>query len=225
MAIDGIGDVSRFFAPTVSSDAKSGNELGQDDFLKLLVTQMRHQDPLNPMDGTQFTAQLAQFSSLEQLVNLNTKLEQLNASQAEVSRGRALDYIGKEIVAGGNLLTLEDEGQATAGFGIDEDAECSVRVSDADGNLVNVMALGSLKAGSHTFTWDGKTMDGTDAAPGAYRFEVEGVNADGETVRGDAQVSGLVSRVNMEGAEPLLYVGQIAVTLSEVLDIRASSHS
>jgi flagellar basal-body rod modification protein FlgD len=186
---------------------------------------MRHQDPLNPMDGTQFTAQLAQYSSLEQLVNLNTKLEQLNASQAEVSRGQALDYIGKEIVAGGNLLTLEDEGQATGGFGIDEDAECIARVSDVDGNLISLISLGNRKAGSHTFTWDGKTMDGADAAPGVYRFEVEGINADGETVKGDAQVSGLVSRVNMEGAEPLLYVGQIPVALSEVVDIRSSTNS
>ena len=147
--LNGFGNAGDLLADSQSPYAGGAHQLGQDDFLKLLVTQMRHQDPLNPMDSTGFTAQLAQYSSLEQLVSVNTKLEALNASQDQAGRNQALDFIGKRIVADGNQLSLDADGVATGGFSIDQDAECAVRVLDSGGRAVSEMHLGSRSAGGH----------------------------------------------------------------------------
>ena len=110
--ISGINGIPGFVEDNPHTE-KTEQDLGQDDFLKMFLAQLNHQDPLNPMDSTQFSAQLAQFSSLEQLFNINETLETINGLQAENGRYQSLDLIGKEVVAEGNMLYLEQEGTAS----------------------------------------------------------------------------------------------------------------
>src|SRR5512145_3299493 len=94
-------------ATTASSTTSTKNILGKDEFLKMLIAQLKHQDPLNPMDGTAFTAQLAQFSSLEQLQNINTQLTSFTKQQQSLGNTQAVNLIGREVLAKGNAIQAE----------------------------------------------------------------------------------------------------------------------
>jgi flagellar basal-body rod modification protein FlgD len=193
--------------------------MGKDAFLKIFLAQMQNQDPLNPMEGTEFTAQLAQFSSLEQLYNVNENLESLKDVENDANRSDALNYIGKNIVAQGDQLSLGDAGSATGAFQIQESADCTVQVVDSAGNIVRSIPLGTLDAGQHSFEWDGLGSSGLQQPNGVYSFAVSAVGASGASVLADTMASGTVTRVNLEGASPILYLGDIPVNLAQILDI------
>jgi flagellar basal-body rod modification protein FlgD len=193
--------------------------MGKDAFLKIFLAQMQHQDPLNPMEGTEFTAQLAQFSSLEQLYNVNENLESLKGAEDDANRSDALNYIGKEIMAKGDQLSLGDAGSATGAFQIQESADCTVQVVDSAGNLVRSIPLGTLDAGQHTFDWDGLNSSGLQQPSGVYSFTVSAVGETGDAVLADTMASGKVTRVSVEGESPVLYLGDMPVDFDQVLDI------
>jgi len=199
------------------------SKLGRDDFLKIFITQLQYQDPLNPMEGTEFTAQLAQFSSLEQLFNLNEELKQIRDIQAGENRFQALSLIGKEIVADGDKLALKEEGGATGAFELRGSADCTVVIEDGSGNLVRKIPLGHLEKGRHTFQWDGRDETGARMGPGSYRFSILALDETGQAVSVDTYISGLVSRVSMDGNSPILYVGDIPVELSQVTEVKVAS--
>jgi len=212
--------------PTVQEESlytdESADELGRDEFLKLFLVQLNYQDPLNPMDSTQFSAQLAQFSSLEQLFNINENLEAINGLQADSGRYQSLDLIGKEIEAEGNLLYLEQNGTASGSYYLDSAADCVAQIYDADGYWIREIPLGSLKQGQHTFDWDGLDQDGDSVDQGVYSFDITGITETGSVVTAETMIKGQVDRVNLEGSEPMLYIGEIPLGLSQVLDISVS---
>ena len=212
--------------PTVQEESlytdESADELGRDEFLKLFLVQLNYQDPLNPMDSTQFSAQLAQFSSLEQLFNINETLEAINGLQADNISYQSLDLIGKEIEAEGNLLYLEQNGTASGSYYLDSAADCVAQIYDADGYLIREIQLGALKQGQHTFDWDGLDQDGDSVDQGVYSFDITGITETGSVVTAETMIKGQVDRVNLEGSEPMLYIGEIPLGLSQVLDISVS---
>jgi flagellar basal-body rod modification protein FlgD len=207
-------DTSQTAASTEGTDT-----LGKDTFMKLLLAQLQNQDPLNPMDATQFSAQLAQFSSLEQLYNMNESMGTLIDAQDSSNRYQALDLIGKEIEAAGDVLSLGDAGTAAGSFAIGSDANCAAVITDANGNVIKTMDLGSLEAGDHTFKWDGTEQDGDKADQGLYGFEIIAEGAAGQAVTAETRIRGIVNRVNMDGDEPMLYVGSFSLPFSEITDI------
>jgi flagellar basal-body rod modification protein FlgD len=204
---------------------KSSDNMGKNDFLKIFLAQMRNQDPLSPMEGTEFTAQLAQFSSLEQLFNVNDNLESLKGAQGDTSKYDALNFIGKDIVAGGDQLSLSEPGIAKGGFQIQAPATCTVSVMDGSGNLVRTIPLGLLDAGQHAFEWDGMNSSGLQSPAGIYGFTVNALDETGSPVLADTMTSGKVTRVNLEGDTPILYVGDIPVNFNQVLDISLPEES
>ena len=198
---------------------KEEDKLGRDAFMKLFLAQMHHQDPLNPMDTTQFSAQLAQFSSLEQLFNINDNLETLQNVQSNGNRFQALDLIGKEIKIDGNLLSLEQNTTASGGFTIDSAAECMVFVYDENGEYIREIPMGMLKAGYHSFEWDGRDESGEMMDSDIYGFRVEAVTESGLPPDVETNIKGLVDRVDLTGDDPLIYLGEIPINLSQVTDI------
>ncbi len=198
----------------------SAKEVDRDAFIKMFLAQMKHQDPLNPMDGSEFAAQLAQFSSLEQLYNVNESLDGLKSLQEDRSRYEVMSLIGKEITAEGGHLSLDGNG-ARGGFELKQNAECSVVIKNEAGIPVQRLSPGYLEPGRHEFEWDGESGSGTSMPDGLYHFEVSAVNPYGETVSAAPRMMGRVDRISLEGDAATLYVGSIPLKLSSVVDIRS----
>jgi flagellar basal-body rod modification protein FlgD len=199
--------------------------MGKDDFLKLLVTQLSNQDPLNPMDGQQFAAQLAQFSSVEQLLNLNESM----AAQAEMTgllsqnmnNGVATGLIGKQIVASGDQIGLSDSGAVPLGFEFGDAANgVTVTIKDASGNVVRAIELGSSAAGSHEISWDGTGESGSRLPEGVYSFDVQGKDADGNGITAAPIMKGTIDRVSFGADGILLWMGNAAVSLAAVQSVQ-----
>ena len=210
--------------PTVEESTnytdKVNGTMGQEQFLTLLLAQLKYQDPLNPMEGTEFSAQLAQFSSLEQLVNMNDKLESLEAVQQGSNRLQALNLIGTEVEASGNILSLKDGEMAKGIFSVEEGANCVVNIFDQDGKLIRQLDLGGVNPGEHEFLWDGKDSGSEQMIAGAYPFEIVAVNAEGQTLSVETRIQGKVDSINLENADPILYIGATALTLDQIKDIK-----
>lgn len=183
----------------------SRSTLGQDDFLTLLVAQMQNQDPLNPADATEFTAQLAQYSQLEQLFNLNESMDQLSVAQNNSQRISALSLIGKEVLVEGSSFSLADA-SVELGYRVDGlvgDAE--LQIHNAEGKSVAAIALSDLTEGNHTLTWNGKDDQGNPLEPGTYSAIIKASTAgDGDDASVVPLVRTEVTGVNLEGAAPML---------------------
>jgi flagellar basal-body rod modification protein FlgD len=145
----------------------------EDRFLKLLVTQMRNQDPLNPMDNAQVTAQMAQLSTVSGINKLNDAVTALSSMYQSSQTLQASGMIGRHVLAEGNTLALNG-GMAVGGFELTDPADkVVVSVKDAAGNVLEKIDIGSQKAGVNTFGWNGSTGDGNTVADGKYSFTVE----------------------------------------------------
>jgi flagellar basal-body rod modification protein FlgD len=211
--------------PTESSQTNSEKDLGKDTFLKLLVAQMENQDPLNPMEGTEFTAQLAQYSSLEQLYNVNDNLLSIQGGQTALFENDMLDFMGKEIFISGDELNLEQGASASGGFSIDASADCTVTIFDSEGQVVKSISMGNLESGKHTFEWDGLDLNEDAMERGLYRFEISAVGDNGAAISVETYVFGKVDRVSLGGGIPMLYVNGSPVAISEIVDIRLPSEN
>ncbi|MDP3695802.1 MAG: flagellar hook capping FlgD N-terminal domain-containing protein, partial [Desulfocapsaceae bacterium] len=148
---------------------------GKEDFLNLLVAQLKNQDPLEPEDPTAFTAQLAQFSSLEQLTNLNKTMEGLTTAQANSARLSSLGLIGKDVTYNGSTVTLEGK-PVDIGYQLDGTASSvTLSIQDANGKTVRTFQAADteLKAGNHFISWDGTDQDGKLLANGKYTIVLQ----------------------------------------------------
>ncbi len=198
-------------ADTVSDKQNDADdEIGKDAFLTMMVAQLKHQDPLSPMEGSDFTAQLAQFSSLEQQMNTNTNLSSiLGALQASSDETNLFNYIGRNITSDGNPVTVED-GEVLSGgtFNLGETATIDVIVYNSDGNPVRVISSGAetLEEGSYNIGWDGRDENGNPALNGEYTYDVIAKNLDGEYIAVSTKNSGLVSGLTSSGGKTYLVV-------------------
>jgi len=158
-----------------TSATKTADIMGKEDFLTLLVAQLQNQDPLNPDDPTEFTAQLAQFSSLEQLYNLNESMAGLTTAQANSEKLAALSLIGKEVSYNGSKFTY-DGTPISVGYQLDGTAtSVTLSLQDADGKTVKTLQAADteLTAGNHFITWDGTDLDGNPVAAGTYKIVLQ----------------------------------------------------
>ncbi|MHB1590569.1 MAG: flagellar hook assembly protein FlgD [Sulfuricella sp.] len=144
----------------------------QDRFLKLLVTQMQNQDPLNPLDNAQVTSQMAQLSTVSGIEKLNTTLQAMSSSFLSSQSLQAAGMIGRSVLAPGSSLLLQN-GAAAGGFQLTQPVDHAiVTIKGAAGNTLHSVDLGAQQAGNVMFQWNGITDSGANAANGAYTFEV-----------------------------------------------------
>ena len=193
-------------ASSTTSSSTSG--LGMDAFLQLLVTQLQYQDPLDPMDDKEFVAELAQFSSLEQLTEINSGIEGLSTLTQEQQMIGAVNFIGKTIEANGTAVNVEDGAATSVTFTLPEDAAtCLVNVLDSSGNIVRTVDLGATTAGQVEFEWDGKDYDGNAVDDGQYQVAVTATNADGEVMTVTSTMTGTVEGIQQVSGSYYLDIG------------------
>jgi flagellar basal-body rod modification protein FlgD len=159
-------------AASQTTGTASSVKATKDDFLKLLVTQMRYQDPMNPMDNAQMTSQIAQLNTVEGINQLNATVTNLQASLMASQSMQSASLIGKTILADGNAINLQS-GSASLSMRLEGPAESvTVDVINSSGRIIKTANLGANAAGIQTFTWDGSTNEGGVAPNGQYTFQV-----------------------------------------------------
>lgn len=201
---------------TSSLTAQTGADL-QNTFMKLLVTQLQNQDPLNPMDNSQMTAQLAQINTVSGIQNLNTTMTNL-ASQSAASQGAAL--IGRTVQAPSSSLTLAS---GTASFGVSAPSgadDAVVTITNSAGVAVRTVDLGSLSSGSTNFTWNGKDDKGNTLADGQYKMAVSATKS-GKTTTASTLASTTVTGVSISnGTTQLQLASGGTAALSSITTIQ-----
>lgn len=211
-----------------SSGALTGGvTMGKEDFLKLLTTQLQYQDPLSPQDPKDFVAQLSQFSSLEQLINLNTTMGNLGTSMTNLQSAQqmtqGLSLLGKTIKAQGNIFTVESGKAGDMSYVLGSAAtSVKVYIKDSSGSIVRTIDLGSQKAGENQLTWDGKDNNGNAVADGTYSFTVNALDAKGNSVTTAATVTGTVTQVLQDSGTVYLKINGKLVTLDNVVSVDES---
>ena len=193
----------------------STSTMGKDDFLTMMIAQLQHQDPLNPLDGTDFTAQLAQFSSLEQLTNVNDQLEILGLYQASLNNAQSVSLIGKEITAIGDVVKVEDT-SAELAYNLSESAEeVTIKIYDEGANLVDTLGFGSQQEGENSVTWDCSSVEA-----GNYSFEVSAIDANGDAISAYTLITGEVTGISFQGGfYPYLSVNGQDILLGNVISV------
>lgn len=188
-------------------------------FMTLLITQLQYQDPLNPMEAKEFTAQLAQFTELEQIVQMNDTLDALELYEESATNMRTIDLIGRSARAEGDQVKLTEDG-ADIHFILErETAETRVSIYDSSGSLVRSEIVGALNEGDNSWHWDGKSTQGTTLPTGLYTVEVAGEDASGNTVAAQTFIQGSVESVQFEDGTTSLMVAGVPVTLAGIIKV------
>jgi len=219
MSIAGLEPVFQQLSNQKTDSAGSKDELGMNQFLTMLVAQLKHQDPLNPMEGTDFTAQLAQFSGLEQQFAMNDHLAEMQAAIEAQSNGNVLDYIGKTVTTNSNTISAKDGQADTCAYALGSRADVNVYVYDENGIEVRRMYAGWQDAGEHDIEWDGKDNGGNPVDDGTYTFEIKAIGEIGQIVASNTHVMGEVTGITYERDMPYLMVGDKLLSPSEVVEV------
>lgn len=216
-----IGDSTS--ATTVDATTKSGEAKAKLDeelnrFLNLLVTQLKNQDPLDPMDANEFTSQLVQFASVEQQIYQNANLEKMLNVQQTSQVASMVQFIGNTVETSGNEIYLENSSaRFTYELGIKAD-KVDITIQNSSGLTVYNIE-GNLEAGLHEFTWDGKNGTGTDQDDGNYVVTVTAQDRQGDLQDVAQTVFGKVTGAGAEDGVVSLYMGDVIYGLDKVLSV------
>lgn len=223
---ESVGDIANRVAnsgkPSGRKVQGKGNpSLDKDAFFKLMIAQVKNQDPTNPLKNHEMAAQLAQFSSLEQMSNVNETLKGMAKGQGENSQFQALNLMGK-MVRGDSSKLSRTQGEASHDLTFnlkDAAAEVNISVANAQGEVVKRFSLQNIQKGPGKIQWDGKADDGSVAGPGSYRIGVEAKSADGQRVNTETEFSGKVTGVQFTEAGPIVSIGKKTVPLKDIKQI------
>ncbi|MFQ6613667.1 MAG: flagellar hook assembly protein FlgD [Fidelibacterota bacterium] len=204
--------------------------LGKDDFFRLLIEQMKNQDPLEPMKNQDFTAQLAQFSSLEKLDNIDSNIEQgtqinLVLTQA-INNSAAATIIGKEVKAWGDVIQVkEGVTDYDLNFNLQSDAaKVTVDILDGDGNVVKTIEARELGNGDQTLQWDRTDTDGNLLDPGAYTVRVQAWDGNDTEITAREYTVGVIEGIRYEDGSAVLIVDGEEIPFSDVIEIGTSEN-
>lgn len=198
-------NVSPTQQPQQSQNTTPKKSLDKDAFLTLFVKQLQMQDPFNPMDAKDSSAQLAQFSQLEQTTEMNKTLTSLLQQSVMNSVNNAVSYIGKDVVAAGYGISKKGEQVSNVSYNIPKDAaSVKAHIYDNKNNLIQTINLGGKQAGDFTFSWNGNKSTGAKALDGNYTVAFEARDQNGELIQVTTKVSGKVASVSVENGQVML---------------------
>lgn len=201
---------------------KLKNKLDKDDYLNLMVTQLKYQDPTKPMENHEMATQLAQFNTVEQLINVNKSLNSMSNQNAQANVDRLSAYLGKLIEVNGSKLKVNSDQTVTQGS-LELPASAgsvSVLIKDQIGTVVRTIGLGNKDMGRHDISWDGKTDGGVAAKPGEYSFEVQASTLDGKEIKAKTSFLTKVDSITDLSSGGKLGTATGAVEAKDVLSIR-----
>jgi flagellar basal-body rod modification protein FlgD len=210
-------------ASATSSSTDPSSSLGVDKqtiagnfqtFLTLLTTQLKNQNPLDPLDTNQFTSQLVQFAQVEQQLRSNDQLATLVSLQKTTQSTAALSFVGQTVVVDGSTAQLSN-GKATWSFTSPKPATATISIKDSSGELAYSGSY-TLQAGPQNFEWDGKGNDGTVWPSGAYTMTIASKDANGQSVAIATEVQGVVDSADLTQNPPLLSIGGKSYALDKI---------
>ncbi len=210
---------------TVAASATTpSNQMGKEDFLKLLITQMQHQDPMNPLKNGEYIAQLAQFSSLEQMQNINDNLESSIKSDLlmaqSISNSMITALIGKDAKVQTDTFNVKQNQETDIGFMADQPySSAKLTIYDQNGSVVYHEDLGNAVTGENSFTWDGRDSRGNIAESGNYRVEVKLSNDDEDEKSATTFLNGNISSVKYHSGGASLQIGGQLFNVSDILEV------
>ena len=208
-----LGNIVSTTSTTTTTQTKT---MGKDDFMKLLLAQLKNQDPLNPMSDTDFAAQLAQFSSLEQLTNLNTELQTQGVNQLTLGYAQSANMVGKEVIANSGNTVTANGSTVDLNYSLDKDAQnVTISILDQNGKIVKTLNEVNQKAGTNKVTWDSSNV-----TKGDYTFQVAAKDSQGQTVSTSTMTAGLVTAVNFKNNQISVIVNGKEVPLSSIVEIK-----
>ncbi|MGF1465974.1 MAG: flagellar hook assembly protein FlgD [Sandaracinaceae bacterium] len=196
-------------------------DLDRDAFMRLLVTQIRNQDPMDPMDTKDLMSQLTELTSVEHLIGIEERLGTLQVANAGMANAQVASFVGHQVTADASVLRLDDLGEASGAFQLDADAvQVTATIRAPDGTVVRTLDLGEHLSGNHIYAWDGQTDEGVRAPAGRYSVELAATDAEGNPLEVDAKVEGTIQSVSYEHGYPELVVGEHRVLMGDVREIR-----
>jgi len=205
-------------------DTGSMQTLGKDDFLKLLVAKLTNQDPLDPIEDEAFVADLAQFSTLEQMQNINNSLQNSldwdYLQMQTINNTMATSLIGKKVHASFNNIYLDEDNTPQISFNTTEYAESvNIRIMSSDGTVVRTLTMEEAPAGTNSIPWDGRDESGQRVPQGYYTIEVSAVDASGESFTPSTFVEGKVTGVVYRDGSAYLHINGLEIPLADVTSI------
>ena len=218
--LSGLGIARTGAAATANVSAAGATQtLGQGDFLKLMTAQLKNQDPFNPVDNTQMVAQMAQFSSVAGIAQMNTTLNGIAGKLGVTSTSDAMAYVGKTVLTAGDTAYPRAAGGIAGKIELADDAtDVNVTIADKSGNVLKTLSLGRQAKGTIDYDWDGATSDGTATGPFTISVAARG---GGGTVAATGLVWAPVESVSLaSGSEPVLNVTGLGPV--KVADVRAA---
>lgn len=210
---------------STSNAATSRTTIAQnfDTFLTLLTTQLKNQNPTDPLDTNQFTAQLVQFATVEQQIRSNQNLESILALQKAAQTSNAVGFLGQQVTAEGQTTYMDPTKGANWSYSVAKPAKATVTIRDKDGTTVFAEET-TLNAGDGTYQWDGRGTSGAKLAAGDYTINIAAKDAAGTPVSVSTEVKGIVDEVDMSGTTPVLRVGSVTLSMDKVKSITRVSN-
>ena len=202
-------------ASTAKSDKSIAGDF--DQFLRLLTTQLKNQDPTAPLDTNQFTQQLVQFAQVEQQLKQNETLTALLSLNKSASTTNAMSFVGNRVTMDGATSQLKD---AKAEWKLDapRGGSATITIKNGSGSVVATRNM-TLSAGSQSFNWDGRTSTGTTAPDGAYSIVVDATDAQRKAIAVKTEVTGIVSGADFTGEIPVLVIGTTRIPVDKVKSV------
>ena len=205
---------------------QNANTMAKDEFLQLLVTQLSHQDPLKPMESHEFASQLAQFSSLEQLQNLNGTMEEGILSDymmtQSINNTLATTLIGKSAVASGDSISFSGD-SVNLQFKLANPAETvTIIIRDSAGNIIKTITETSFTEGINEIEWNGENALGDIVTNGDYSYSVSAYDANESSVSATPLISGVIEGITFEEGGIVLMIDGQSISLNDVLEIKQS---
>ena len=203
--------------PQTGTTALNSLSSNFDDFLMLLMTQLKNQDPTSPLDTNEFTSELVQFSGVEQQINTNTSLTQLIQATQGTEMIQASSMTGKQVTVDSDHVPLQN-GKGTIQFTAPASEQVAIAIYSDSGNKLSDATMTATK-GTNTWTWNGKDSSGHSMPDGSYKVAVAGANADGTTSALTFSVIGTATGVKNQSSGVQLQVGALSVDFSKVQSV------